>query len=173
MHQQKYIGELLDRFYMVDCNTAANPSETYAKQDECINEEKVEPIKFKQIVGSVAHLCNNKPDICFAVSIISRFMNDPRKSHLTAAKRIMRYVKGTLKLGLMFPTTNKEGEAKLEGYSDSDWCGDGMDRRSTSSYLFKFNDAAISWCTKKQLVIALSSCEVEYIAGTFAACQAI
>ena len=47
MHQQKYIGELLDRFYMVDCNTAANPFETYAKQDECINEEKVEPIEFK------------------------------------------------------------------------------------------------------------------------------
>jgi len=79
-------------------------------------------------------------------------MNDPRKSHLTAAKRILRYVKGTLKFGLLFPAGNKEGETELEGYSDSDWCGDRMDRRSTSSYLFKLNGAAISWCTKKQPV---------------------
>jgi len=82
-------------------------------------------------------------------------------------------VKGTLKFGLLFLTANKEGEAELEGYSDSDWCGDRMDRRSTSSYLFKFNGAAISWCTKKQPVTALSSCEAEYIASTFATCQAI
>jgi len=95
-----------------------------------------------------------------------------RKSHLSAAKRILRYVKGTLKFGLLFPIASKEGKAKIEGYSDSDWCGDRMDRRSTSRYLFKFNDAAISWCTKKQPVTALSSCETEYIVDIFAACQA-
>jgi hypothetical protein len=173
MHQQKYIGELLERFNMVDCNTTTNPSETNAKLDECKDEERVEPTEFKQIVGSLRYLSNRRPDIFFAVSIISRFMNDPKKSHLTAAKRILRYVKGTLKLGLLFPTTSKEGTTKLEGYSNSDWCGDKMDRRSTFGYLFKFNDAAISWCTKKQPVTALSSCEAEYIACTFATCQAI
>ena len=62
---------------------------------------------------------------------------------------------------------------ELIGYSDSDWCGDLIDRRSTSGYVFKFNDAAISWCTKKQSVTTLSSCEAEYIAGTFATCQAL
>jgi len=173
MHQQKYIGELLERFQMIDCNIASNPSETNAKLDECSNEEKVEPTEFKQIVGSLRYICNSRPYICFVVSIISKFMNDPRKSHLTAAKRILRYVKGTLKFGLLFPTANKEGEAELEGYFDSDWCGDRLDRKSTYGYLFKFNGVAISWCTKKQLVTALSSCEAEYIAGTFAACQAI
>lgn len=95
------------------------------------------------------YLCNSRPDICFAVSIIRRFMNDPMKSHLTAAKIIMRYVKGTLKFGLLLTIDSKEGKAKLEGYSDSDWC------------------------TKKKPVNALSSCEAEYIADTFAACQAI
>ena len=173
MHQQKYIGELLKRFQMIDCNIASNPSETNVKLDEWNNEEKVESTEVKQIVGSLRYLCNNKPNICFAVSIISRFMNDPRKSHLTTAKRILRYVKGTLKFCMLFPAANKEREAELEGYSDSDWCGDRMDMRSTSSYLFKFNGDAISWCTKKQPVTALSSCEVEYIEGTFAACQAI
>jgi len=62
---------------------------------------------------------------------------------------------------------------ELIGYSGSDWCGDLTDRRSTSGYVFKFNDAAISWCTKKQPVTALSSCEAEYIAGTLATCQAL
>jgi len=109
MHQQKYIRELLERFQMIDCNTASNPYETNAKLDECSNEERVEPTEFKQIVGSLRYLCNSRPEICFAVSIISRYMNDIRKSHLTTTKRILRYVKGTLKLGLMFPTTNKEG----------------------------------------------------------------
>jgi len=146
---------------------------TNAKLDECNNEERVEPTEFKQIVRSLRYLYNNIPDMCFAISIISRFMNDPRKSHLTTAKRILRYVKGTLKLGLLFPTASKEGKAKLVGYSYSEWCGDRMDRRSTSCHLFKFNDVAISWCTKKQPVTIISSCEVEYIAGTFAACQAI
>jgi len=62
---------------------------------------------------------------------------------------------------------------ELIGYSDSDWCGDLTDRRSTSGYVFKFNDAAISWYSKKQPVTALSSCEAEYIVGTFAICQAL
>jgi hypothetical protein len=66
-----------------------------------------------------------------------------------------------MKLGLLFPTESKEGKVELIGYSDSDWCGDRRDRRSTSDYLFKFNNAAISWCTKKQPMTALSSCESE------------
>ena len=78
-----------------------------------------------------------------------------------------------MEYGLLFPYGAKSEVNELISYSDSDWCGDLTDRKSTSGYVFKFNDAAISWCTKKQLVIALSSCEVEYIAGTFAACQAI
>ncbi|XP_045797903.1 beta-glucosidase 24-like [Trifolium pratense] len=100
-------------------------------------------------------------------------MHDPRKPHVIAAKRIFRYLKGTLDYGLLFHNgTNGEGCA-LVGYSDSDWCGDITDRRSTSDYVFKVNNAAISWCTKKQLVTALSSYEAEYIEGTFATCQAM
>ncbi|PNX99966.1 hypothetical protein L195_g023239 [Trifolium pratense] len=145
MHQQKYIGELLERFEMISCNPLSNPSETNSKLDECLDEEKVDSTMFRQMVGSLRYLCNSRPDICYAVSVISRFMHDPRKSHLLAAKRILRYLKGTVECGLLFPI----------------------------GYIFKFNNAAISWCTKKQVVTALSSCEAEYIAGTFAACQAI
>ncbi|CAJ2662467.1 unnamed protein product [Trifolium pratense] len=173
MHHQKYIGELLDKFEMESCNPLSNPSETNTKIDECSDEEKVDPTVFRQIVGSLRYVCNSRPDICYAVSVISRFMHDPRKSHMIAAKRILRYLKGTLEIGLLFPIGTNSAGSTLIGYSDSDWCGDITGRRSTSGYVFKFNNAAISWCTKKQAVTALSSCEAEYIAGTFAACQAI
>ncbi|CAJ2645977.1 unnamed protein product [Trifolium pratense] len=173
MHQQKYIGELLEKFEMKSCNPLSNPSETNTKIDECSDEEKVDPTVFRQIVGSLRYVCNSRPDICYDVSVISRFMHDPRKSHMIAAKRILRYLKGTLEIGLLFPIGTNSAGSTLIGYSDSDWCGDITDRRSTSGYVFKFNNAAISWCTKKQAVTALSSCEAEYIAGTFAACQAI
>ncbi|CAJ2637748.1 unnamed protein product [Trifolium pratense] len=143
MHQQKYIGELLEKFEMESCNPLSNPSETNTKIDECSDEEKVDPTVFRQIVGSL------------------RFMHDPRKSHMIAAKRILRYLKGTLEIGLLFPIGTNSAGSTLIGYSDSDWCGDITDRRSTSGYVFKFNNAAISWCTKKQAVTALSSCEAE------------
>jgi hypothetical protein len=71
MHPQKYIGELLESFQMTDCNTTSNSFETNSKLDECSNEERVEPTKFKQIVESLRYLCNNRPDKCFEVSIIS------------------------------------------------------------------------------------------------------
>lgn len=86
---------------------------------------------------------------------------------------MLSYVRGTMKLALLFPIEGKEANIELIGYSDSDWCGDRSDRRSTSDYLFKFNNAAISWCTKKQPLTALSSYKAKYIAGTFAACQTI
>ncbi|MCI09298.1 cationic amino acid transporter 1-like, partial [Trifolium medium] len=158
---------------MNGCNSVSNPSETNLKLDECINEEKVDSTMFRQMVGSLRYLCNSRPDICYSVSVISKFMHDPRKPYLIAAKRIFRYIKGTVDFGLLFPYgTDSEGRT-LIGYSDSEWCGDITDRRSTSGYVFKFNNVAISWCTKKQPVTALSSCEAEYIAGTFATCQAI
>jgi len=86
MYQHKYIGELLDKFDMKNCNTVSNPSETNSKLEECITEEKVDSTMFRQIVGSLRYLCNSRPDICYSVSVISKFMHDPRKPHLIADK---------------------------------------------------------------------------------------
>ncbi|XP_073224906.1 secreted RxLR effector protein 161-like [Cicer arietinum] len=110
------------------------------------------------MVGSLRYLCNSRPDICYSVSVISKFMHDPRKTHLIAAKRILRYIKGTKEFGMLFSNGSKGERSELIGYSDSDWCGDITDRRSTFGYVFKFNEVVISWCTKKQPVTALSSC---------------
>ena len=86
---------------------------------------------FRQIVGSLRYLCNSRPYICYSVSEISKFMHDPRKPHLIAAKRILRYVKGTMEYGLLFPNGAKSEVNELIGYSNSDWCGDLTDRKSS------------------------------------------
>jgi len=154
---------------MADCNPANTPAEINTKL-EIAAEEAVDPTMYKQLVGSLRYLCNNRPDLSFVVGLISRFINNPKKSHLTAAKRILRYVKGTLEYGILFP---RKTDQRTMGYSDSDWRGDKTNRRRTIGYLFKFLGAPISLCSKKKPVVALSSCEAEYIAGSYAACQAI
>ena len=136
-------------------------------------EESVDPTLFKQIVGSLRYLCNSRPDIAYAVGIISRFMSEPRVSHLLAAKRVIRYFKGTLQYDILFPKCLNENSMELISYSNADWCGDRKDRKCTSGYLFKFLNAPISWCAKTQPVVALSTCESDYIAGCMAACQAV
>ncbi|CAJ2668729.1 unnamed protein product [Trifolium pratense] len=135
--------------------------------------EEVNATLYKQIVGSLRYLCNSRPDLSFAVGVVSRFVDTPKQSHLTAVKRIMRYVQGTMNYGILFPRCVNNAVDKLEGFSDSDWCGDRVDRRSTTGYIFKYLNAPISWCSRKQPVIALSSCEAEYIACAFAACQGL
>jgi hypothetical protein len=144
LHQKKYIGELLEKFEMNDCKVVNNPSETNSKLDACSDMEKVDSTMFRQMVGSLRYLCNSRPDICYSVSVISKFMHDPRKPHLVAAKRIFRYIKGTVDFGLIFPIGRSSEACEFIGYSDSDWCGDLTDRRSTSGYVFMFNGAAIS-----------------------------
>jgi hypothetical protein len=99
-------------------------------------------------------------------------MSKPLKPHLLAAKRILRYINGTIHYGVLFPYSSDSSKLELNGFSDADWCGDKVDRRSTSGYVFEFQNAPVSWCSKKQSVIALSSCETEYVAGSLAACQA-
>src|SRR4051812_1573207 len=99
-------------------------------------------------------------------------MSKPKWAHYQAAVRVLRYVKGTLKFGILFPSERKE-ESELLSFSDSDWCGDRVGRRSTYGYLFMFMGGHISWSSKKQHVVALSTCEAEYIAGAVAACQAV
>ena len=96
-------------------------------------------------------------------------MSNPKWSHYQAAVRILRYIQGTLKYGVLFPSRRKS-EPKLVGYYDSDWCGDRVDIRSTSGYLFKFLGGPISWSSKKQPIVTLSTCEAEYIAGAVAVC---
>lgn len=171
LHQKKYLQEVLERFQMSNYNAAITPADCGIKLSRDQDEKAVDHTLYKQIVGCLRYICNSRPDIAYSVGLISRFMDDPKSSHLVAAKRILRYLKGTSDYGLLFPATSGKSREKLMGYADADWCGDLVERKSTTGYVFKFLNAAVSWCSKKQNVVALSSCEAEYIAASYAACQ--
>jgi len=97
-------------------------------------------------------------------------MVDPKVVHIALVKRILRYLKRTTNYGIFFP---KESKSNLIGFSDNDWCGDKEDRKSVIGYFFKFQGAPISWCSKKQQIVALSSCETGYIAAVYCVCQGV
>jgi hypothetical protein len=112
---------------------------------------------------------STRPDISAAVNVLSQFMSCPNEQHWTGIKRILRYLKGTLNHGLCF----SGDDVDLVGYSDSDWAGDIDTRRSTSGYVFQIGGATINWCSKRQLTVARSSTEAEYMALSAAAQECI
>lgn len=97
-------------------------------------------------------------------------MEHPREQHLMAAKRILRYVQGTIGFGIQYQCGKEE---RLVGFVDSDYAGDVDDRRSTSGYTFMFGEGAVSWASKKQPIVTLSTTEAEYVAAAYGVCQAV
>ncbi|XP_074342579.1 secreted RxLR effector protein 161-like [Apium graveolens] len=131
----------------------------------------VDATEYRCIVGSLRYLTHTRPDISYAVGVVSRFMQNPTEKHQQAVKHILRYVKGTVHYGLVY--ANEKNRNILYGFSDSDLAGDVIDRRSTGGMCFYLNKSLISWASQKQRVVALSSCEAEYMSATTAACQSI
>ena len=122
-------------------------------------------------LGSLLYLSTRtRPDIAFAVNSVARFCSNPTKQHWTAVKRIFRYLRGTTWFGLLY---SKGESGALIGYSDADWGGDGNDYKSTSGYVFQIGGTAVSWRSKKQTCVALSTSEAEYIALSSAAQEAV
>uniref|UniRef100_A0A2N9J561 Integrase catalytic domain-containing protein n=1 Tax=Fagus sylvatica TaxID=28930 RepID=A0A2N9J561_FAGSY len=116
-------------------------------------------LSLEQLVGSLVYLTVTRPDISYAVHIVSQFMAAPRSLHYAVVLRILRYLKGTLFHGLHF---SSQSSLTLQAYSDADWTGDPTDRHSTTGYCFLLGDSLISWRSKKQSVVARSSTEAEY-----------
>lgn len=124
-------------------------------------------VPYRETVGALMHLmCATRPDIAFAAGMVARFMEAPQDVHWTAVKRIFRYLQGTKTHGVCFARSNDN--IGFEGYSDADWTGDVSDQKSTSGYLFKLAGDTISWGSKKQTSVSLSTSEAEYIALSLA-----
>ena len=164
LHQESYIKSLLSKYGMTDSYDACTPIETHAKLDiksgdiDALVDQKA----YLAIVGSLMYAAlGTRPDISYTVGLLSRFNSDPRTRHLTAAKRVLRYLKRTKDLKLEYKQTGK----KLQGFVDSDWANE-KDRKSIGGYTFTFGGAAVSWASKKQTIVAQSTEEAEYTAFT-------
>ncbi|KAL0358403.1 UNVERIFIED_CONTAM: Retrovirus-related Pol polyprotein from transposon RE2 [Sesamum angustifolium] len=141
--------------------------EKYQKED---GSQKVDGSMYRSLIGSLLYLTATRPDIMFATSLISRFMQSTSQVHYAAAKRILRYLRGTKDFGIWYKSTN---DAKLVRYTDSDWAGSVDDMKSTSGYTFSLGSGIFSWASKKQATVAQSSAEAEYIAAAATSNQVI
>ncbi|KAL5866165.1 hypothetical protein ACOSQ3_003679 [Xanthoceras sorbifolium] len=168
--QENYAKEILKKFKMDDCKLINTPVECGIKLSKHDKGESIDPTFFKSLVGSLRYLTCTRPDILYAVALVSRYMEDPTTTHFKAAKRILRYIKGTIDFGLFYSVSN---DYKLVGYSDSDWGGDIDDRKSTSGFVFFMGNTAFTWMSKKQPIVTLSTCEAEYVAATSCVCHVI
>jgi hypothetical protein len=170
LNQGKYAVEILKRFNMLECKPMNAPMETKLKLLVDTSSELIDATLYRQIIGSLMYLTNTRPNICFAVNTLSQFLVEPRHVHLVAAKHVMRYLKGTLDCGLNY---DGDHDFTLSGYTDSDWAGSVSDRKSTSGCCFSLGSTMISWQSRKQSNISLSTAEAGYIATCSASCEAI
>jgi hypothetical protein len=134
--------------------------------------ELVDTTEYRSLVGSLRYLVHTRLDISFTVGFVSRFMEKPRQEHMAAVEHLLRYIAGTIEFGIIYPKLSG-GNNSLIDYSDNDLGGDIDDRKSTTGIIFFLGQKAVAWQSQKQRVVALSSCEAEYIVGAGAACQVV
>ena len=154
----------------MDCKTMATTMASNLKLLSDASSETVDATMYRQMIGSLMYLTNTRPDICFAVNTLSLYLTDPRSVHLIAAKHILRYLKGTIDYGLKYDANQK---TNLEGYVDLDWAGNAIDRKSTSGCCFSMGLGVISWFSRKQSYVALSTAEAKYVTACSASCEAV
>jgi hypothetical protein len=168
LSQRKYILDLLAETGMLDCKPVATPIEMNHKLGIYPNQSQTDKGRYQRLVGRLIYLSHTRPDIAYAVSVVSQFMHSPSKEHMEAVGRILRYLKTTPGKGLLFA---KESELVVVGYTDADWAGDQTDRRSTSGYFTFVGGNLVTWRSKKQKVVARSSAEAEYRGMAHGVCE--
>jgi hypothetical protein len=156
LNQGKYAVEILKRFDMLECNSMNTPMETKLKLLVDTSSELIDAMLYRQIIGSLMYLMNTRLDISFSINTLSQFLVEPRHVHLVVAKHVMRYLKGTLDCGLSY---DGDHDFRLSGYTHSDWPGSVSDQKITSRCCCSLGSTMISWKSRKQLRISLSTTE--------------
>ncbi|XP_042972981.1 uncharacterized protein LOC122304782, partial [Carya illinoinensis] len=162
INQSKYIKELLKKFGMENAKEIGTPMSPSTKLDKDESGKPVDSKIYRGMIGSLLYLTASRPDIMFSVCLCARFQSSPKESHLIAVKRILRYLSGTINLGLWYP---KHTSFDLISYTDADYAGCKIDRKSTSGACHFLGHALVSWFSKKQNSVALSTAEAEYVAA--------
>ncbi|GJR95568.1 ribonuclease H-like domain-containing protein [Tanacetum coccineum] len=160
--QDKYVADILKKFDFVTVKTTSTPIETNKALLKDEEAEDVDVNLYGSMIGSLMYLTASRPDIMFVVCVCARFQVTSKVSHLHAVKRIFRYLKGQLKLGLWYP---RDSPFDLEAFSDSDYAGASLDRKSTTGGCQFLGKRLISWQCKKQTIVVNSTTEVEYVAA--------
>jgi hypothetical protein len=160
--QTKSIQDILTKFGMKDAKPIKTPMGTNGHLDLDTGGKFVDQKVYRSMIGSLLYLCASRPDIMLYVCMCARFQADPKEVHLRAVKRILRYLVYTPKFGLWYP---RGSTFDLIGYSDADWAGCKIDRKSTSGTCQLLGRSLVSWASKKQNSVALSTAEAEYIAA--------
>jgi hypothetical protein len=168
--QGKYTIEILRRFGMMDCRSMTKPMITNLKKLGASYSDLVDPTMYMQLIGSLMYLVNARPDFCFVVNTLSHFMVELRKVHWTATKHVLKYLRGRVGFGLRYV---EDDGVRLHGYSNSDWESGVVDRKSTFGGCFSLGSIVISWFSKKQTFVALSSTEAEYMTASLASCEVV
>eukprot|EP00253_Pinus_taeda_P025438 PITA_25438 len=170
LSQSKYACDILRHFHMEDCKPAPSPFQSGVKLSVSCTSPEVDSTLYRQLVGKLLYLTHTRPDLSFAVGLVARFLQNPHESHWKAAKRILRYVRGTIQFGIHY---SAKAAPLLVGFTDSDWAGDPDDRKFTAGYVFTLGSGPITWACKKQAAISLSSAEAEYRGAVEASKEAL
>lgn len=160
--QSKYTKNLISKFRLDSAKVKRSPLSTSTKISKDESGKDVDVRLYRSMIGSLLYLTTSRPDISFSVGVCARYQARPKESHLHAVKGILKYIKGTVDLGIWY---TKDTTPSLVGYSDADWADCSEDRKSTSGGCFFLGNNLVSWFSKKQNNISLSTAEAEYIAA--------
>lgn len=178
--QRKFILEIVSEAGLLGCKSAVIPIEQNAKlttheydssSSSSIEDSLLEdPSIYKRLVGKLIYLTMTRPDICYTMQILSQFMHKPKQSHMNTALKVVKYLKGCPGLGIFL---SRDCDMKMMAYCDMNYATCPMTRRSITGFCIKFEKSLISWKTKKQSNVSLSSTESEYWAMTKIVCEII
>ena len=160
--------DLLTEIGMLACKPVDTPMEMNHKLGETENQTLAGKGCYQRLVGKLIYLSHTRPNIAYAVSVVSQFMHSPGEEHMEAVYRILRYLKSAPGRGLLF---SKRETREIEGFTDLDWAGNQTDRRSTSGYFTFVEGNLVTWRSKKQKAVARSSAEAEFRGMTYGMCE--
>ncbi|KAG5562829.1 hypothetical protein RHGRI_005526 [Rhododendron griersonianum] len=166
--QTKYASNLVKKFGLDSAKHSRTPMSTTTKLSKDVDGVSIDQTLYRSMIGSLLYLTASRPDIAFSVGVCARYQANPKESHLTAVKRVIKYISGTMGYGIWL---SKDTNSNLAGFSDADWAGCADDRKSTSGGCFYIGNNLVAWLSKKQNSISLSTAEAEYIAAGSACTQ--
>ncbi|KAJ9535256.1 hypothetical protein OSB04_un001651 [Centaurea solstitialis] len=170
INQGKYVHEMLKKFDLTSCTPMKTPMAPPLSLDKDSKGKPVDVTLYRGMIGSLLYLTASRPDIMYSTCLCARYQAEPKESHLTAVKRIFRYLKGTPNMGLWY---SKDSGFDLTAYSDSDFAGCKIDRKSTTGGCHLLGGKLVSWTSKKQNSVSTSTAEAEYVAAGICCAQVL